>query len=102
MIFHEYINCRAKQRKDIRYEETRGDWYFERKHQKQVENCVNGKCSKKEKGEKFHDSSRQRWKKEDGDFKRGEQKKFHEEVRYKDRHYERNNKRNHQRYYDEL
>ena len=32
MIFVSHVLFRAKHRKDARYEETRGDWYFQRKH----------------------------------------------------------------------
>ena len=31
-LFSCYVLFRAKHRKDVRYEETRGDWYFQRKH----------------------------------------------------------------------
>ena len=50
---------RAKQRKDVRYEETRGDWYFDRKllretHEEKTQCSSKDKdCHEKSKGERF-------------------------------------------------
>ena len=32
------LHLRAKHRKDVRYEETRGDWYFQRKRMLETDN----------------------------------------------------------------
>ena len=47
------FSFRAKQRKDLRYEETRADWYFERKKLRNGNKCLSDDCNSKPKGEKF-------------------------------------------------
>ena len=94
---------RAKQRKDIRYEETRGDWYTDRKHWRQdkEELCKKGdkSCESKtrDKGEKYnmYESIRADKHSKQHDRKlKGETKKFQEKVSYAERHFRENERKN--------
>ena len=60
MIFVTHVLFRAKHRKDARYEETRGDWYFQRKHyQKDDEYEYPSQLKdKKTKGEDYKENKR--------------------------------------------
>ena len=84
---------RAKHRKDIRYEETRGDWYFDRKygretHEEQKHCSSKDKdCKEKSKGEKYLRRDRG---KSDKMKSKGENKRFHEKVQYQERHFKDN------------
>merc|ERR1719438_552197 len=89
----DWIFERAKQRKDVRYEETRGDWYFDRKygrdtHEEQKHCSSKDKdCKEKSKGEKYLRRDRG---KSDKMKSKGENKRFHEKVQYQERHFKDN------------
>jgi len=61
-LFSCYVLFRAKHRKDVRYEETRGDWYFQRKHHLKHEESQypsHGETKgKKTKGEDYKENKR--------------------------------------------
>ena len=80
---------RAKQRKDIRYEETRGDWYTERKHWRE-----NDKDSKRDKGEKYKFESADKYSKKHNKKLKGETKRFQEKVSYAERHFRESDRKN--------
>ena len=81
---------RAKHRKDIRYEETRGDWYFDRKHQRNIES---DNTKSKQKGEKLQKDVNKKSK------LRGEtENKFKEKVHIRERHFKEQFKNNNGRY----
>ena len=94
---------RAKQRKDIRYEETRGDWYTDRKHWRQdkEESCKKGdkscKSKNRDKGEKYNMYESMRADKHSNQHDRklkGETKKFQEKVSYAERHFRESERKN--------
>ena len=91
--YHFPPNLRAKQRKDVRYEETRGDWYFDRKHLRETHeekthcSSKDKDCHEKSKGERY---MRRDKGKSDKMKSKGENKRFHEKVQYQERHFKEN------------
>ena len=96
LLYH----IRAKQRRDIRYEETRGDWYTDRKHWRQdkEESCKKGdkSCESKnrDKGEKYKYERADKHSKLHDRKLKGETKKFQEKVSYAERHYRESERKN--------
>ena len=52
-----HVLFRAKHRKDVRYEETRGDWYFQRKHHLKDDESEYTR-GQKTKGEEYKENKR--------------------------------------------
>ena len=97
------FSFRAKQRKDLRYEETRADWYFERKKLRDGNKCLSDDCNSKPKGEKFvkephnygkNHANERKYSKDQEKFKEETKQKYDEKTKYAERHFSDNKNKN--------
>ena len=97
------FSFRAKQRKDLRYEETRADWYFERKKLRDGNKCLSDDCNSKPKGEKFvkephnygkNHANERKYSKDQAKFKEEKKQKYDEKTKYAEKHFSDNKNKN--------